>query len=58
MWMSEPLKTPPGQWFGVLFLSLAPVALWSFVLCLTHAVHPAVAVAEQMGQGETFWGAP
>lgn len=56
--MSEPLNTPPGQWFGVLFLSLAllwPRAPLSFVL-ISYVVYPTVAVAEQMVAGRDFLG--
>lgn len=56
--MSEPLNTPPGQWFGVLFLSLAllwPRAPLSFVL-ISYVVYPTVAVAEQIGGWERLFG--
>lgn len=58
MWMSEPLKTPPGQWFGVLFLSLAPVALWSFVLCFDSCCAPSCGCGRADGAGRDFLGSP
>ena len=58
--MSESLKIPSGQWFGVLFLSLALVtSCVPLSSALTsYAVHPVVAVAEQMVSGRDFFGSP